>query len=441
MKRISIILVVVFASFVSALAQTETTGVDYQGLENRLAKSDKNLADEKKANLFKTWLDRAKVLEEIADVHTKYFRIGMKNTEAKIYLKEPKEVKSYSDGREEYVYDRVTLTFEGGSLKYWEETKPIVPNALEEAVKAYQKTKELDVEGKSTKKVTEGLKNIRSIYGKLALANYNKKDNENSYIAFKNFVDMGELKEINSIDTVYVFYTAITAYSAKKYPEAIQYFNKAAQLNYKDPLIYSSLKACYYQIGDTAKGIEALNKGIELYPENQDILVELINYFISKGESNKALDYLQKAKEKDPTNKSFYFAEGNLYDKMGNTTKAIEIYQKACDMDSTYFDAYFNIGVIYYNIGVKLTESANNELDNKKFAEKKKLADDEFKKVIPYMEKAYSILDHLPVSDNAEANRTNLENKRQTLETLKALYYRMKMMDQFNKVDQLLKNL
>jgi tetratricopeptide (TPR) repeat protein len=238
-----------------------------------------------------------------------------------------------------------------------------------------------------------------------------------------------------------MFYAGIEAYSAKLYNEAIKYFNKAADHNYDDPLIYTTLKACYYFIGDTTKGVEALNKGLQKYPNNQDILVELINYFLSLGESGRALEYLQKAKEKDPTNKSFYFAEGTLHDKMGNTAKAIEVYQKACEMDTTYFDAFYNLGVIYFNSGVKLTEAANNEMDNKKYAEKKKIADEEFKRVIPYMERAYSIISLTPVSDSPDVNRANLENKRATLETLKTLYYRLKMTEKFENVNKALKEI
>jgi hypothetical protein len=178
MKRIAFILLIVMAG-VNAFAQTTEGGINYQALESRLAKSDKNLADAKKGNSVKTWVDRAKVLEDIADIHTQYLRINsLKPIEAKVYFKEPKEVKSFTDGREEYIYERITLTFIGGVLKYWEETQPIKADALPEAIKAYEKLKELDVEKKYDKKILEGYKNIRTIYEKLALAYYNQKDYE-----------------------------------------------------------------------------------------------------------------------------------------------------------------------------------------------------------------------------------------------------------------------
>jgi hypothetical protein len=99
------------------------------------------------------------------------------------------------------------------------------------------------------------------------------------------------------------------------------------------------------------------------------------------------------------------------------------------------------LGVIYFNSGVKLTEAANNEPDDKKYIEKKKIADDEFKKVIPYMEKAYSIISNTALTDNADTNKAIMENKRATLETLKTLYYRLKMTSQFDKTTKLLQEL
>lgn len=440
MKRITLFLFLLFAGLTYALGQME--GINYQALEDKLAKSNKNLQDEKKAGSVKTWYERAKLLEDIADVNVQYLRNNMKNTEIKLYFKEPKEIKSYTDGKEEYIYDRIVFTFENGNLKYWNETNPILPNAEEEAFTAYQKVKELDTEGKYEKKIIDGYKNLRTIHNKNALNFYYQKDYANSYKSFDQYCKLGEIKGVTEkIDTIFIFYTGITAQSAKMYDEAINYFNKTKALNYKEPLLYTALRACYLAKGDTIKSIEILKEGLEAYPSNVDILIELINYYLSKGESNKALDYLQKAKEQDPTNKSYYFAEGTLYDKKGELDKAVEAYSKACSMDSLYFDSFYNLGVLYFNNGVKLTEAAQNEMDNKKYTEKKRIADEEFKKALPYMEKAYNIVLETPLSSNPEENKTVQDNKRAALENLKTLYYRLKMTEQFEKTNQLLKEL
>lgn len=441
MKRISFLFLVLITCLASSYAQVGVS-INYKSLEDRLAKSNASIQDEKKAGLAKTWLERAKLLQEIADVHTQYLRAGMLSTEAKLFFKEPKEMKTYPDGREEYVYDRFTLTFEGGKLKYWTETQPILPSAIDDAVAAYKKAKDLDTENKLDKKIVEGYKALRDIYNKNALNYFYQKDYVNSYKSFDNYLKIGEVKGVtNNIDTLIIYYTGVTAQSAKMYDEAIQYYNKAKELKYKEPFLYASLKECYLAKGDSAAALTSLKEGLQVFPKSVEILTELVNYYLMKGEGETALDYLQKAKEQDPTNKSYYFAEGTLYDKLGKIDEAVGAYKHAIAMDSTYFDAYFNLGVLYFNHAVKLTEAANNEPDNKKYAEKKKLADEEFLKVIPYMEKAYSIASNAPLSNDPNVNNALQENKRSSLETLKTLYYRLKMNDQLEKVNKLLQEL
>ncbi len=439
MKRISFLFLVLITCLASSYAQVS---INYKSLEDKLAKSNAAIQDEKKAVLAKTWLDRAKTLQEIADVHSQYLRAGMSANEAKIYFKEPKEMKTYPDGREEYVYERFTLTFEGGNLRYWTETQPILPTALDDAAAAYKKAKELDVENKLEKKIVEGYKALREIHNKVALNYFYQKDYVSSYKSFDNYIKLGEIKGVsNTIDTVVIYYTGVTAQSAKMYDEAILYYNKAKELKYKDPLLYASLKECYLAKGDSAAALTSLQEGLKIFPKSVEILTELINYYLVAGEADKALDYLQKAKEQDPTNKSYYFAEGTLLDKMGRVDDAVGAYKKAISMDSTYFDAYFNLGVLYFNHAIKLTEAANNEPDNKKYIEKKKIADDEFQKVIPYMEKAYQLAANAPVSNDPNVNKAQQENKKSTLETLKTLYYRLKMNDQLDRVSKLLQEL
>jgi tetratricopeptide (TPR) repeat protein len=240
------------------------------------------------------------------------------------------------------------------------------------------------------------------------------------------------MKQVNVIDTLIIYYTGLTANESKNYDDAITYFQKAADLKYKEPGLYNNLYKAYLAKGDSTKAFNSLKQGFAAYPENVGILIEIINYYLITNESQAALEYLEKAKKNDPGNKSFYFADGTLYDKIGNMDKAVESYKKAIELDPNYFDAYFNLAVVYFNNAVKLTEVANSELDNKKYLDKKTIADEEFKKVIPHMEKAYEI---------AKASPDGATNMRSALETLKTLYYRLKMTDQLDRVNKLLQDL
>ena len=433
MKRITFFIAFFIAGLINLQAQTDvSSGPNYKSLESKLEKSNKTIEDPKKNAVPKTWVERAKLFQEIAEVNTQNLRAGMSSTEIKLFFKDPKEVKTFQNGKEQWIYERMILDIENAVLKDWKETQVIHPKPLDEALACYNKAIELDTEGKLTKKIGENLKGLKELYQKKALNCYSIQDFACSSESFKKEVTISEMKQVNVIDTLIIYYTGLTANESKNYDDAITFFQKAADLKYKEPGLYNNLYKAYLAKGDSAKAFTSLKQGFATYPENVGILIEIINYYLITNESQAALEYLDKAKKNDPGNKSFYFADGTLYDKIGNMDKAVESYKKAMELDPNYFDAYFNLAVVYFNNAVKLTEVANSELDNKKYLDKKAIADEEFKKVIPHMEKAYDI---------AKASPDGAINTRSALDTLKTLYYRLKMTDQLDRVNKLLQDL
>ncbi len=429
MKRISLLLALIVVSFVNLIAQAEGgAALNYNALEKKMQKSDQTIQDPKKGADPKTWIERAKLFQDIFEVNTQMLRNSMPVHELKLFYKDPKEIKKVEMNNavvEQYVYDRIIVNVEGGNVKSWQETQVIHPQPLKEALNSYNKATELDKDGKLKKKITEGLKELKSKFEKQALNEYNLKDFAKSHEAFKSMVEISENPLVNVSDTLITYYTGVTASEAGKPAEAIKYFKKALDMKYNSPSIYLDLNKAYSATGDSAQALASLQQGFQKYPDNVSILIELINYYLVKGQSSEALEYLSKAKASDPNNKSFYFAEGTLYDKMGQAENAIAAYDKSIEIDPTYFDAYYNAAVVYYNTAVKMMEDAVNENDNKKYLEKKAAAEEQFKKAIPYMEKA------------SELNPKEVS----PLETLKALYYRLKMNDKLEIVNQKLKEL
>ena len=116
-----------------------------------------------------------------------------------------------------------------------------------------------------------------------------------------------------------------------------------------------------------------------------------------------------------------------MYDKLQKVDQATESYLKAIEFRDDYFDAYYNLGALYYNKGVKQVDIANAIPSNQplKYEEEKNKADLEFKKAIPYMEKAHEL---------------NPADKF-TMESLKTLYYRLKMLDKHAEIVEKMKNL
>ncbi len=111
-----------------------------------------------------TWFSRGELFLDIHEVNIEFIRLGMPSSEAKLYLKEPNEIKTVEeDGRtlEHYVYERITLIFENDFLKDYIETQVIHPDPLPKALDAFKEALRLDDKGKMTKKVQEELENMK----------------------------------------------------------------------------------------------------------------------------------------------------------------------------------------------------------------------------------------------------------------------------------------
>jgi Flp pilus assembly protein TadD, contains TPR repeats len=315
MKRITFFILLFFiAGHINAFCQD----ADIKEFTSKLDKSNKALENPKKNTDPKTWIERGNLLQSIASANTQLIRGDMTQKEVKLFMNEPKKVISGPEaGKEQYVYDRITLTFINGKLKSWKETQQIIANPIGEAFNSYNKASELDVNGKNKSAIADGLKNLKTLSLKEAFNYYSLNDYTGAFNSFKQILDINEMKQINlPNDTAFIYNTGYTATAAGLNDEAIKYLSKAAELKYKDPGVYKNLKLAYFAKKDTANGLNALEKGVALYPGNLEIMVELINYYLLKGNKDKAVSYLSQAKAADPKNKSFYFAEGGLYSNM-----------------------------------------------------------------------------------------------------------------------------
>ena len=227
---------------------------------------------------------------------------------------------------------------------------------------------------------------------------------------------------MNQKDTAFYYYTALSAQLAEKNQEAVELYKKAIELGYtSEGNAYSNIDQSYKALGDTESGLPYLEQGFTKFPKNQNILIALINYYLNKNEDPaKVISYIDKAIQDDPSNASLHFAKGAIYDKLTDFDNAVVNYQKAIEADPNFFDPYFNIAALYYNKGVKFLEEANKvpakELE--KYDSLIAAANIEFRKALPFIEKANSI---------------RPEDK-STVETLKNIYFRYRNeSDEMNK--------
>jgi len=225
---------------------------------------------------------------------------------------------------------------------------------------------------------------------------------------------------IGKVDTNAVYLCALASVKAKKTDKAIEYYKVLTQMAYgatdRDKANnYYFLAKQYLNKQDTVHYLKTLNKGIEKYPNASGALVvENINYYIQKGQKKEALEYLEKGIKVSPNNPILYYNRGIIYDNdsaLQNKEKAIESYKKTIALDSTYFDAYYSLGALYFNQGAAKNDEANNvdPDDFKKYKLIKAEADADFKKALPYLEKAHQLR----------------PKDMPTMQSLKLIYYRI----------------
>lgn len=419
MKRISLFLIAMFLFAGANLKSQTSTGttsiLNYAGQESKLKKSDADIQDAKKNIKSKTWITRAQLLIDIFNVHNDVLSKGMEPLRAKLFFKEPKEIQTTEEGAdkiETYIYDRVNLKFRNGALESWTETQKIHPDPLPEARKALDEAIKLNTDGKADADITKIIENLKTGYEIEAVNAYDKKEFKNSYENFVKILDLNKLPLMkNRVDTILIYYAGRAALENGDYKEANRLFEEAATNKFEDPLLYVFRKQSYFANGDTAKGVAIINEGFNKYPENQSIMIELINYYLVSNQAEEALRLLAVAKAGDPQNVSYPFAEGALYDKMGKFDDAEKSYKTCLEMNPEFYDASYNLGVLYFNKAVKIYEEASKIMDNTEFEKMQKQGDDMLKAAIPYMKKSHELM---PTDKSA-------------LETLKTIYYRLKM--------------
>ena len=308
-----------------------------------------------------------------------------------------------------------------------------IANPLQTSLSSFKKALKLDTKGHNQMTVKMNLTQLITDFTNQAVKAFNKNDYNMALSSFENIMDiehmplMQEKDQKASVDTVIIFNAALAAYNAKKYDDAIKYYKEAANYNYNGARTYQLLASCYINKTDTIGALTVLKEGFQKYPENSQLIVQMINIYLQTNKVNDALKYLHMAIDKDPSNSSYYFALGSTYEKLDSISNAIDAYEQSIKLKDDNFNAYYNLGAIYYNKGVKQLDVANAvpTSQEKKYEEEKAKADDVFKKAIPYMEKA------------AQINPEDVS----TLQSLKTLYYRLKMMDKFKEVNQKLQDL
>lgn len=157
----------------------------------------------------------------------------------------------------------------------------------------------------------------------------------------------------------------IVLYEQKRYKKALDYFDKAIELDssYPDPWINKS--CAYNQLHDLDNALQAALKSVEVNP----ILETYHNLgyvYMCREEYTKAKKYLKHVVKNQPTHGKALFNLGCVYNELGNKQKTWQCFKKCCTQ------ADFDTNAASFNM-YGLTSMLLEKYDDAIFAYKKSL--------------------------------------------------------------------
>lgn len=349
----------------------------------------------KKAVKTATWLKLGQEYVKAYDAPTGNILPGSNKTELTLMMGSEKPVSSeeVTVNNEKYtkdVYADKNLYFnQNGQLVIIEVTKPVYEDALERAVKAYQKAYELDEKHAKDKDVAAAFDYISQKYVSEAFNKYTFGDVATASKLFEKAADVEALAPLSKIDTSVIYNAGFTAMAAKDNERALKFFKRCYDLGY------------YYEGGevfarlaevDTLNTKSYLEEGFSKFPQSQSILIGLINYYLKNNEDTETLfGLLDKAKANEPNNASLFYVEGNIRAQLGQIDKAVVAYEECAKINPEYEYGFIGEGTMFYNRAIELQTKAQEEIDDAKYMALVKEFEESLKSCIAPFEKAFEI--------------------------------------------------
>ena len=447
MKKLFVTLTIIAVAAVGAFAQEGPAStvilLNYNNVKKKVEKSNADIQDPKKNIKASTWEKRGELFQDVFMVGLEQVQEGMAPTALQIFYQEPSSIDSETkDGalHETYHYEHMDYTFVNGALQEWKRVDPIVEDPLRVAMDAYFKALELDEKGKLGDKIKENL---------IELKNQLKRDGVNDYYAsnynaalnsFENVLEVNSRELFTGeLDTLMVQYSGIISReiagktnNKELYKKAIEYYKQLADAGFGGSNTYLQIKADYLAIEDTLGGLETLKEAYEKYPDTVQIIANIADTYIMLKQFDEGLEFMSKVIEKNPNIAEAYYWNGRLLinkEEPEFINKAIESYNKAGELKPELYYTWYDLGYIYYLQGADFYERANSEEHEPTRQRLLELGKEKYDMAYPTLEKAYTL------------NSENKEVKYETLDLLQRIYYKMQMMDDYERVKGLKENL
>jgi tetratricopeptide (TPR) repeat protein len=442
-----ITLVIIALAVISVNAQDGATTVvllNPNTVKKKVDKSDAEITDPKKSAKAATWMKRGDLYQDVFNIGLEQTQDGMDTKMLTLFYKDPISIenKTLEDGslQETYVYENMKYVFLSGVMQQWIRVNPFVEDPLSISIEAYNKTLELDEDGKLTDKIKEALISVKELLKRQGVNAYYLEDYEDALGCFEDVLEINQLSLFaGEMDTVMVQYSGIISREIagktddkELYLKSIGYYKQLAAAGFGGPNTYLQIKMDYINLGDTLSALEVLKEAYTMFPDTVNVIANVADTYVQLGQIDEGIAFMEEAIENNPDIPESYYWLGRLLinkEEVESIDKAIEAYKKAGELDPSIYYVWYDMGYIYYLQGADFFERSNEETDAPTREKLIELGKEKYQTAIPILEKAY------------ELNGENETVKYETLDLLQRIYYKEEMTEQYERVKELKNNL
>jgi len=239
----------------------------------------------------------------------------------------------------------------------------------------------------------------------LAAAATNRK--ANNYILNKNYeaalkcydlleaalpFDFDQGMKRQNIEGVKITFSKFEMYKSSGNKEKTkEYANKLIDMKYKEPKIYTDMVKLSILDKDTASALLYIEKGKLLFEDNMTLIGTEIDIYLARKRTNELRDKLKTAIDLAPDNEVLHAILGQVYEKSNDLENSEKEYLKAVELKPEYEVVNYKLGAMYFNMAAEFNKKLNDlpPKETAKATEYENKIKENFKKAIPYLEKAY----------------------------------------------------
>lgn len=282
--------------------------------------------------------------------------------------------------------------------------------------------------------------------------------------------------QLNPKDTMYLYFAASNAVTAKDYNTALKYYENLKDLGYtgiekqfvainketgeeeampkaqrdlmvktgdyinpEDKItpsrageITKNIALIYIDQGKDEEAIAAIEVAKAANPDDTSLMQTEADMYYRMGKKDKYKDLMEEIVANDPENPTLYYNLGVTAFEMGDHEGAIGYYKKAIELDPSMAEARLNIAAAILSKEAKIVEQMNklgmSKADTKKYDELAENRKEIYREALPYLEKVME-----NDAENLEAIRTTMNIYYQLGDNAKAEALQAKLTAQENK--------